>query len=560
MKKLLIAFVVLATQAALAGKFEPRYMVVMKSKNDYKEVQTTLQKFEAAKNSPNNLLTKSLRSAKYGAFLATDSVQVEKSLDNVQAFIVKAKEARSAQLLGLLPGVEAVITEEILPAPKMPFNLMQRVLNQTGLFAEFPNAKTPWGILAVHAPQAWTTARHGSAARVLVLDTGIDKDHPALKSNFEKGKDFIGDHASPYEYADGVGHGTHVAGTIAAQMNPETGFVGVAPMAKILAGRVCSTEGCPVFAIVEGVNWGISENVDVISMSLGGPCGSIFENVQRKAMAAAEEKGIAIVAASGNDGMPKVGCPAAIDTVVAVGAVDSSIKRASFSQYGPELDVVAPGVDVLSSVPQGAGRESLVEIVVNGQNANVKSTSFDGAKSLPVPVVNELVYAGLGKPEEFTAAVEGKFALIKRGELTFIDKVQNAIKAKAAGVVLYNNVPGLIQGALTQDGKELPIPVVMIEQSVGDKIQARLSEGMVISAKVSTVTTDYSSYQGTSMATPHVSGIVALMKSANKKLTPAQIRAILKETANPIAGTANNEAGAGLVQADKAVEKALSLR
>ncbi|MGZ3796017.1 MAG: S8 family serine peptidase, partial [Pseudobdellovibrionaceae bacterium] len=413
----------------------------------------------------------------------------------------------------------------------------------------------PWGIAAVKAPEAWQASNNkGNGARVLVLDTGIDAEHPALKANFEKGRDFTGT-SDGSDFSDKVGHGTHVSGTIAG-VQEDSGFSGVAPEAKLLMGRVCTDQGCSNVAIAQGVNWGIEEKVDVISMSLGGMWST---SAEKTAIAAADAAGVTVVAASGNSGTGSVGYPAALPTVIAVGAVNSKLDKADFSQYGPELAVVAPGVDVVSSVPQGTGRESEVIVTMSGSSQKVTSTTFQGAKELDTAQDVPLVDAGLAKPEDFTGKdFTGKYALISRGEITFGEKVNNALKAHAAGAIIYNNAPGLIHGSLTQDGSTLNIAVAMVEQSVGEALKGELLASRPASASISTVKSDYAHFDGTSMATPHVAGVVALVKAANKNLQPSQVKEILKATAQKLAGpNSNNELGAGLVNAEAAVKTAL---
>ncbi len=175
------------------------------------------------------------------------------------------------------------------------------------------------------------------------------------------------------------------------------------------------------------------------------------------------------------------------------------------------------------------------------------------------PAINVLVPAGLGKPEDFAKIdVKGKYALISRGEIKFAEKVANAIAAGADGAVIYNNAPGLIQGALTEDGSVLPIAVFMIEKTVGEEIVKKISSGKTVSATLQTIATDYSAFDGTSMATPHVAGVVALIKAANKSLTGSQVKEILKRTAQPLGPNNNNEYGSGLVNAEAAVNAALA--
>ena len=484
--------------------------------------------------------------------------QLEAKLDVLNAVVVQINDQAEVANLKANSAVEFVDKEVFRPAPKPVLGFVNMAA-YTPFARVTSSEKTPWGIKAVKAVEAWGMSNSGRGARVLVLDTGIDKDHPAVAANFEGGQSFTGQASNaPYPFADDVGHGTHVSGTIAASLSND-GFTGVAPQAHLLMGKVCSTEGCSNIAVAEGINWGVQLKVDVISMSLGGGFASPSE---RKAVAAALAAKITIVAASGNDGTNSVSYPAALPGVIAVGAVDVNKQKASFSQYGPELAVVAPGVDVISSVPQGTGRDSEVKLSLNNQSFQVvPSTTFAGSQSPMSPVIGELVEAGLGKPADFSGKnVRGKFALVQRGEIMFAEKAQNAINAGATGLVVYNNAPGLIRGAITQDGTELPIPVFMVEQSVAQVLINGMKQGQVAQASLLVVPTDYSSFDGTSMATPHVAGVVALMKAANKNLTPAQVKQILQATAMPLQPNSNNEVGAGLVDAEKAVQLSLRTR
>ncbi len=482
---------------------------------------------------------------------------IEDSLENLNTFIVNAKNDGEIENLKNNPAVQLVEKDVLHPLPKFiekQFKNSLKNLNGTNRnFSMFdttlPGAKTPWGIMAVRAPQAWGKSNQGSGARVLILDTGIDKEHVSLKANFEQGRDFTG-RSKGEDYSDLIGHGSHVAGTIAGVLD-NSGFTGVAPQAKLLMGRVCSPLGCSTSAIIKGVNWGISEKVDVISMSLGG---GFMTASEQDAVKKADTMGVSIVAASGNDGTEKVSYPAALATAVAVGAVDSNLKKAEFSQFGPELSIVAPGVDVISTVPRGTGRGAEVMI----DNVKVNSSSFSGAREVMNAETNVLVSVGFGKPEDYVGKdVKGKFVLASRGEIYFADKIKNALAAGAVGLIVYNNAPGLISGALSADGKVSPVAIFMIEQEVGKGLLEKLNAGQVVNATVHTLITDYMAFQGTSMATPHVSGVVALMKAANRNLTPDQVKIILQKTATVLGPNDKNQYGAGIVNAEAAVDASL---
>ncbi|MGP4074190.1 S8 family peptidase [Piscibacillus sp. B03] len=206
----------------------------------------------------------------------------------------------------------------------------------------------PWGIPHVQGTTSQSYGYSGSGVKVAVLDTGIDSSHVDL--NVSGGYSVFGD--SPYN--DGNGHGTHVAGTVAALDNT-SGVLGVAPQANLYAVKVLDANGSGSYAgIAEGIEWAIQNDMDIINMSLGGSqSSSILEDYSDYAYYNA---GILVVAAAGNSGNSwgsgdTVGYPAKYDSVIAVAAVDQNNNRASFSSHGPDVELAAPGVDILSTTP-----------------------------------------------------------------------------------------------------------------------------------------------------------------------------------------------------------------
>lgn len=519
------------------GAQAERYLVQFKSAQTFKNVVQNMKSADASAN------TSSMK-------LLGNNATVGQAFENLDMLVIDSNDAAAIASLKKHPAIALVEKEIFHPAPKPMATWGNQIQS-----SRISNARmeTPWGITAVKAAGAWTTTK-GETARVMVLDTGLDKAHIALSGRFEKGRNFTT--ADLEDITDVVGHGTHVSGTILAD-GLNGGLVGVAPEAKLLMGKVCSEIGCSSVAIAGGLNWAIDEKVDVVNMSLGG---MFISNGEAQALQRAEQAGVMVVAASGNGGTSNVSYPAAYQTVLAVGAVDSALKKADFSQWGPELAIMGPGVDVISSVPRGTGRGATLKVdLQDGKGlSEVTSTPFVGSPVVPVSS-NELVFAGLGKPQDFAAInVRGKFALISRGEISFKDKVTNAIQAGAAGVIVFNNAPGLIQGSLSDDGSEAAVPAAMIEQTVGEAAKALLASGVIVSASMSIDATDFASFQGTSMATPHVAGVAALVRAANKNLTPAQVRDLLKNTATPLGPNTNNEYGRGLVNAEAAVNQAIA--
>jgi len=531
----------IATFAMLAGGISAnaegkRYLVEFKSPQTF---EMMAQRFQRAAMTPGGAS---------GVRLFHGNVTVNEPLMNMKMMVVETADASAIQSLRSHPAVAFVEEEVFVPAPAP----MATGPAQPSAPSAKVKIETPWGVTAVKAPEAWAVTK-GEQARVLVLDTGVDPEHPALKANLEAKMNFTSDDAN--DTADNIGHGTHVAGTILATGENE-GLVGVAPMAKLLAGKVCSDRGCSNVAIIKGLDWAVEQKVSVVNMSLGG---FFLSDGQAKALDRAEAAGVLVVAASGNDGIDQVSYPAAYPSCVAVGAINSKIEKADFSQWGPELDVVAPGVEVFSSVPQGTGRGGTVMMDSDGKGLSmVKSLPFVGSP-LRDGVINELVFAGLGKPDDYANInVQGKFVLISRGEIPFKEKVTTAIQKGAAGVLIYNNAPGLIQGTISEDGSEVQVPVAMIEQTTGEAAKAVLTAGQSVKASIAVERTDYAAFQGTSMATPHVAGVAALVRSANPGLTPAAVRDLLKATATPLAPNNENQYGSGLVNAEAAVARAKS--
>lgn len=512
-----------------------RYLVQFKSTQTYRSVTANIR---------TNAMTAPGVMAPMRLF--NGGTVVAQNLDNVELLVVEADEAGAIRSLQQHPAVAMVEEEVFHPAPK-PMATFSPGANPSAV----SNLKVdmPWGITAVKAPTAWNVTK-GQGARVLVLDTGLDVGHPAIAGRFERGQNFTGGDAN--DISDQVGHGTHVSGTILAS-GQNGGLIGVAPKAALLMGKVCSDRGCSSVAIASGIDWAVSQHVDVVNMSLGG---AFLSAGEQRALDKAEQAGVMIVAASGNDGTGNVSYPGAYTSVLAVGAVDSDLKKAEFSQWGPELGIVGPGVDVVSSVPRGTGRGSEVRLDLDGKGLNVvKSLPFQGSPVLSSD--NTVVFAGLGKPEDFAKVdVRGKTALIARGELPFKDKLANAIKAGAVAMLVYNNAPGLIQGSLSEDGSEVAIPAAMIEQTAGEALKNSLSSNPSLRVSLNVVRTDYASLQGTSMATPHVAGVAALVRAANHGLTPAQVRTLLKQTATAMGPNDENQYGAGLVNAAAAVAQA----
>lgn len=521
----------IATSASAEGQ---RYLVKMKSQSTFNRIVAQMRH-----SSPSFFIN-----PRVSQFRVLDmNTQSTEALENIGMLVVESESG--IESLKNDPNVAAIEAEVFHP---LPTDVQIQAARSTKP-SPSDTVTMPWGIAAVKSQAAWKTTQ-GENSTVLVLDTGVDKAHPAIADRYIKGQNFVRDGQAVDDVTDGVGHGTHVSGTILAS-GTNGGLVGVAPRAHLIMGRVCGTEACSSVAIVQGVNWGIDLGVQVISMSISGPGAT---DMEQDAFNRAEQANVVVVAASGNESKAEVGFPAALPTVLAVGAVDSTNTRASFSNYGPELGVVAPGVEVYSSVPRGTGRDTLV----NYQGTKLASLIMKGSPAASVDNT-EIVYAGFGAVGDFqTANVSGKIALLQRGAgISFHDKTVNAIAAGAKGILIYNNKEGLDPGMVTTDNTEVSVPVLMITQADGQKLQSAAQAGQAPKLSMAVLATDYAVYQGTSMATPHVAGVVALVRSANPGLSAAQVRALLKDTSTPITPNTDNQYGAGMINAELAVKRAL---
>lgn len=217
-------------------------------------------------------------------------------------------------------------------------------------------SKEPWappGVSLIAAQRMWPVTK-GENTVIAVVDTGIDYKHPDLKNNIIGGASFV---PGEEDYMDLNGHGTHVAGIIAAN----GAILGVAPKAKLLGVKVLNKFGSGTLgSINQGLAWARKwrgengEKVNVINMSLGAPLSNTTMHKEIKQLI---DEGITVVCAAGNegDGNPdtsEIAYPAYYQETIAVGAVDLQTGIANFSNSNDRIDVVAPGVDTYSTYPQ----------------------------------------------------------------------------------------------------------------------------------------------------------------------------------------------------------------
>ncbi|GAA1256152.1 type VII secretion-associated serine protease mycosin [Kitasatospora nipponensis] len=225
---------------------------------------------------------------------------------------------------------------------------------------------TPWALQRVLLDQLWQNGTvTGKGVTVAVIDTGVDNSNPQLADKVVNGGSLLVDKNNNNQKVPGdgttdtVGHGTKVAGIIAARHRDGIGFVGLAPDAMIYSIRQNDDAGSgDVGTLIQAIYAAVQAHVQVINISQdvrGTTDNGAFGGSDdlRRAVEAAEAQNVVVVAASGNDGQEGPTYPAAYPTVLAVGASDRNNERASFSEYGDFVKVAAPGVDMLSTVPVG---------------------------------------------------------------------------------------------------------------------------------------------------------------------------------------------------------------
>jgi subtilisin family serine protease len=422
----------------------------------------------------------------------------------------------------------------------------------------------PWGVERIYESEsypfdAWQTTS-GAGISVAILDTGIQGNHedlPALAGG-------ITTVDSSYYYVDGNGHGTHVAGIVAAQVNT-VGVVGTAPGVDLYSVKVLDGGGHgSISSILAGIQWAVNaeNDIDIISMSLGT---MEYSQALKDACDAAYTAGCLLIAAAGNNGDEadkSVNYPAAFSSVIAVGATDDSDQRSSFSAIGPELELMAPGESIESTYNELGGRV-LLEDDLHEYEIAFKSLLGSGLGTATGPVVD----CGLASnPDTISAALQARgiapgmdwIALIDRGTDTFAQKVLRTMEQGAEAAIIINNDslhpddPGAFS---LEDGETTPpgswIPAISVSYHTGEMIR----DAEVLTGSVTMDYITYETLSGTSMATPHVAGAAAVIWASEPELTNVEIREILNGTALDL-GLLPEQQGSGLIQLNAALDLA----
>ncbi|MEA2326996.1 MAG: in, partial [Thermoanaerobaculia bacterium] len=421
---------------------------------------------------------------------------------------------------------------------------------------------TPFGMDSVNAPAVWPVTRgkslaSGPAIHVAIIDTGIDYNNPELSGAFKGGFNFAGRNGDPL---DDAGHGTHVAGIVAAANNG-AGVVGVASDVDVYSLKVLDACGSGRTSdIIQAVQWVVDKKKEIggnwiINLSLGSNSESPAEQIEFQT---ATDAGILVFAASGNgyDGADGLAYPAGYSNVVSVGAVEKTNAVATFSQRGTDLKLVAPGCEVCKDadsstwigivstfvsplVSTSDGRRFSAVRADYKDDATRGDLEFSACPPNTTGISSTFVSCGIGNPADFPASVKGKIALVSRGTLTFFDKAQNASKAGAIGIIVYDNAPidplnpfnpGFFTTAKSAAAIPATAPFLGISQADGQALLATPNATITMGSGFQR----FAYEQGTSMSSPYAAGAAALVWAASPNSTATNVATAREQTAKDL--------------------------
>ncbi len=417
----------------------------------------------------------------------------------------------------------------------------------------------PWGIAKTQSDQLTDT--DSANMNVCIIDSGYEQANPDLSANNTTGTNNSG---TGNWYQNGGSHGTHVAGTIAGVNNSE-GIVGVMPNTNVNLHivKVFNEAGWGYTGeLTDAVDTCVSNGAKVINMSLGGSGSSTTE---KNSLQAAADSGVLLIAASGNDGNSTMSYPASYDSVMAVGALDSNNQHAEFSQYTSQVEISAPGEAILSTVA-GDGRLGYITVgsTTYGNDNVVPQTHYvQSGSSYVVSNVNGsangiLASCTIAGSSYSCSNVNGNICLAERNDnqkgsnYPEINPAKACADAGASAIIVYSDStrPGLQNPFLVDANSDVTVPTVSVDRTLGQQLMAQLGTSASLTVNGDQ---DYAYYNGTSMATPHVAGIAALVWSNNPDCTADDVRSALKETAIDLAAAGRDDkTGFGLVQAKAA--------
>ncbi len=284
---------------------------------------------------PGEVLVKFKSDASLASVRAALSAQDARAVGEVPALGIQRTRVPRGQELAII----TVLRHHPLVEYAEPNYIIRAVLTP-----DDPDFSSQWGLTKIGAPQAWDVTTGSSDLIIAIIDSGIDLDHPDLSGKIILGYDYVNEDWIP---DDDYGHGTNVAGIAAAWTNNGQGVAGVSWGARLMALKVLDAEGSGSYAdVASAMIYAADHGAKIINLSLGGDYDS---QTLHDAVIYAHNAGCVLAAATGNDYGSVVLYPAKYAEAMAVAATDSTDQRAGFSNYGPEVDVAAPGVNIYST-------------------------------------------------------------------------------------------------------------------------------------------------------------------------------------------------------------------
>jgi serine protease len=438
-----------------------------------------------------------------------------------------------------------MITAELQASDALALSLDANVeYVEEDLQRRFMAQSAPYGIGMVQADQVDDSVASANAGgkKICVIDSGLDLPHEDMGA---QGGTITGtnDSGTGNWHDQGGPHGTHVAGTIAALNNGigVRGVIGTDPSMHII--KVFNAAGWGYSSdLVNAINTCVTNGSDVINMSLGGTGSSISE---KNGIQAAYDAGVLLIAAAGNDGVATSttdveSYPASYDSVMSVAAIDSNKALADFSQKNSQVEISGPGVDVYSTYPQGTG--SVVEVSVAGTGYTANAMENQGSATAAL--------YNFSTGESIDSGAAGNICLIARGNISFYDKVKACQDSGGVGAIIYNNVAGSFGGTLgTSNATNIP------GVTVSDTDGAAMLNNIGLSASINIGAGNYGKMSGTSMASPHVAGVAALVWSHHPTCTNVEIRNVLNASAQDLGANGRDvKFGYGLAQTKDAID------
>lgn len=319
---------------------------------------------------------------------------------------------------------------------KSPLSKLTEAIEPNYIYQAFtapndPEYSKQWNLHSIGMEAAWQEAK-GKDVVVAVIDTGVTVVPDLQNTKFVPGYDFVNDKT---EANDDVGHGTHVAGTIAQSTNNNYGVAGIAYEAKIMPIKVLgATGGGTVADIAEGIRFAADNGANIINLSLGGNAPS---SVMEKAVNYAHDKGVVVVAAAGNSNENEASYPARYPKVISVAALDSAGVKAPYSNFGAGVDISAPG---------GSETGTILQETIDPRNGNSIITGYQGT-SMAAPhvagVAALIESAGIKEPDAVLGVLKQSARKVDKDPLNHFGagklNAEEAVKVALKGQLTFND-------------------------------------------------------------------------------------------------------------------------